>query len=64
MPGGGVAPERHERQQPPFDCDVPMTTTELAARITGQAVDGEMHIRFALEDAREANEETYCGAGF
>ena len=48
----------------PFDCDVAMTTTELAARIIGQAVDGEMHIRFALEDAREANEETYCGAGF
>jgi hypothetical protein len=47
-----------------FDCDVTMTTTEFAVRITGRAADGRMHVRFALEDAREANEETFCGANF
>jgi hypothetical protein len=47
-----------------FDCSVPMTTTEFAVRITGQANDGKVTVRFALEGAREANEETYCGANF
>jgi Ca2+-binding RTX toxin-like protein len=48
----------------PFSCDVPMTTTEFRVRIAGQALDGVMHVRFELEGAREANEETYCGANF
>ena len=47
-----------------FDCTVPMTTTEFAVRITGQAADGVMHVRFTLEGAREANQEMYCGANF
>jgi hypothetical protein len=48
----------------PFDCDVPMTTTEFAAHITGRAADGKMTIRLELDGAREANEETFCGANF
>jgi Ca2+-binding RTX toxin-like protein len=48
----------------PFDCDVPMTVTEFAVRITGHAADGKMTVRFALDGAREANEETFCGANF
>jgi hypothetical protein len=47
-----------------FNCNVPMTTTEFAVRITGHAADGRMHIRFDLDGAREANEETFCGADF
>jgi Ca2+-binding RTX toxin-like protein len=47
-----------------FDCDVSMTTTEFAARITGRAADGKMTVRFELDGAREANEEMYCGANF
>ena len=41
-----------------------MRTTEFTVRITGQADDGEMHVRFALEGAREANDETLCGANY
>jgi Ca2+-binding RTX toxin-like protein len=48
----------------PFDCDVPMTTTEFAVDVTGHAADGKMHVRFELDGAREANEETFCGANF
>jgi Ca2+-binding RTX toxin-like protein len=48
----------------PFSCTVPMTTTEFAVRITGIAAQGRMTVRFELEGAREANEETYCGANF
>ena len=47
-----------------FDCDVAMTTTEFAVRITGRAADGKMHVRFVMDGAREANEEHYCGAKF
>jgi hypothetical protein len=39
-----------------FDCDVSMTTTEFAVRITGHGADGRMHVRFALEGAHEAND--------
>ena len=46
----------------PFSCDVPMRTTQFTVRVTGQTSDGEMHVRFALEGAREANDETLCGA--
>jgi Ca2+-binding RTX toxin-like protein len=48
----------------PFSCDIRMTTTEFTVRVTGQANDGDMHVRFALEGAREANEETLCGANY
>lgn len=47
-----------------FDCDVPMTTTEFAVEIRGQANNGQMNLRFTLDGAREANEEMYCGADF
>lgn len=47
-----------------FDCDVSMTTTEFAVRVSGHAADGKMHVRFELDGAREANEETFCGANF
>jgi Ca2+-binding RTX toxin-like protein len=47
-----------------FDCDVLMTTTEFAVDITGHANNGRMTVRFSLDGAREANEETFCGANF
>jgi hypothetical protein len=50
--------------QGPFSCDPIMTTTEFTVRVTGRTSDGEMHVRFALEGAREANEDTFCGAGY
>ena len=48
----------------PFSCDVPMTTTEFAVKVTGQAAAGKLTVRFELDGAREANEETFCGANF
>ena len=48
----------------PFSCDITMRTTEFTVRVTGQTSDGEMHVRFALEGAREANDETLCGANY
>ena len=48
----------------PFSCDIPMTTTDFRVRVTGQTTDGEMHVRFALEGARESNGETLCGADY
>lgn len=50
--------------QGPFSCDVPMRTTDFTVRVTGAADDGRMRVRFALEGAREANDERYCGANF
>lgn len=47
-----------------FGCDVPMSTKPFRVRITGNAADGVARIRFALEGAREANEEHDCGADF
>jgi hemolysin type calcium-binding protein len=47
-----------------FSCDLQMTTTDFTVRVTGQTSDGDMHVRFALEDARESNEETLCGADY
>jgi hypothetical protein len=48
----------------PFSCDIPMTTTNFRVRVTGHAEDGEMHVRFALEGARESNDEMLCGANY
>jgi Ca2+-binding RTX toxin-like protein len=48
----------------PFSCDVPMTTTEFGVRIYGRLRDGTVRLWFGLQGAREANEETYCGADF
>ncbi len=48
----------------PFSCDIPMRTTDFTVRVTGQTSDGQMHVRFALEGAREANDETLCGANY
>jgi hypothetical protein len=50
--------------QGPFSCDISMTTTDFRVRVTGQTADGEMHVRFALEGARESNAETLCGANY
>jgi Ca2+-binding RTX toxin-like protein len=47
-----------------FSCEIPMRTTPFTVRVTGQTADGEMHVRFALEGAREANDETLCGANY
>jgi hypothetical protein len=41
-----------------------MRTTDFTVRVTGAADDGRMRVRFALEGAREANDERYCGANF
>jgi Ca2+-binding RTX toxin-like protein len=48
----------------PFSCDISMKTTDFRVRVTGRADDGRMHLRFALEGARESNEETLCGADY
>lgn len=48
----------------PFSCDIRMKTEDFRVRVTGQAADGKLHIRFALEGARESNEETLCGASY
>jgi RTX calcium-binding nonapeptide repeat (4 copies) len=47
-----------------FSCDLDMSTTDFALRVTGQAADGRMTVRFALDGAREANDEVLCGAGY
>jgi hypothetical protein len=47
-----------------FGCDVPMRTTRFTARVTGRATEETIRIRFALEGAREANDDYDCGARF
>ena len=48
----------------PFSCDISMKTPDFHVRVTGRVDDGRMHLRFALEGARESNDETLCGAEY
>ena len=48
----------------PFNCVIPMRTTRYAVLITGHATADEIRLRFALDGAREANDEKDCGGDY
>lgn len=47
-----------------YSCDPPVSTSGFTVRVTGNVEDGVAHLRFALHDAVETNDDYDCGDGF
>jgi hypothetical protein len=48
----------------PFACDVPLTAPPFGVEVSGESAGSTLRLRFALQGARESNEDFDCGAGY
>ena len=56
--------EGKNREDGGFNCDPKVVAKPFVVDVTGRANNGRLRLRFSLLNAREHNDETYCGGNY